>query len=310
MVSPLSKLSDQTEVPNPTLIEEFEMGSMIHNTTISVLWAMALWILTNPAQAFPLVNTAPTITLPAADEDGQDALGNLLLHLRGGVLQASAIIGDQPDITLFDRGVSYTGAAFTQDDQYEVIHFKLTQSESVTFQTFGADGGINGAGAVINQGGFVPVVALFNGVNGQSDDYWNIITHYGDGNVNAGKFDVSFAQALAAGDYYVVISVFNNFDQGFLPTSLVVSSPYSNSTFDYAYFNSAVLVGSDNFTYSQLGGFSTGEPTPFWYEPSIQRTGGWALDIIASYVDIPEPGSVWLVLLGLSALGLRRRKCV
>ncbi len=121
-------------------------------------------------------------------------------------------------------------------------------------------------------------------------------------------YDVSFAQALAAGDYYVVLSVFNNTDKGYLPTSLVVASPYSNSTFDYAYFNYSVLGDTDNFTYSQLGGFSTGDPTPFWYDSTTQRTGGWALDIIASSMAVPEPGSLGLLLLGLPLLGLKAIK--
>ncbi|MCX7109090.1 MAG: DVUA0089 family protein [Proteobacteria bacterium] len=282
------------------------MGNMIRNTTGILLWAIpvAVWLLTHIAQASPLVNTSPPVTLPAAD--GQAALGDALLSLNGGMTQASAIIGDNPTVTPFNGGVSLTGEAFTQDDQYEVVHFSLTQADTVTFTSFGADGGTNGAGAVIPTGGFVPVVALFSGANGQSDDYSTIFSDYGRG--TGGVYDVSFAQALAAGDYYVVLSVFNNFDKGFLPTSLVVASPYSNSTFDYAYFNYSVLGDTDNFTYSQLGGFLTGDPTPFWYDSTTQRTGDWALDIITSSLVVPEPGSVWLVLLGLFALGQNRRR--
>ena len=238
----------------------------------------------------------------------QNALGDQLTGLYGGFLQASSIIGDNPTVTPFNGGVSYTGAAFTQDDQYEVVHFSLTQADTVTFTSFGADGGTNGAGAVIPTGGFVPVVALFSGANGQSDDYSTIFSDSGRG--IGGVYDVSFAQALAAGDYYVVLSVFNNFGKGYLPTSLAVASPYSNSTFDYAYFNYSVLGDTDNFTYPQLGGFLTGDPTPFWYDSTTQRTGNWALDIIASSLLVPEPGSLGLLLMGMAELGLSRRKAV
>ncbi len=114
----------------------------------SLLFAMLLATQAGTLQASPIVNTSPPVTLPAAGDGGQVALGDALLSLNGGMMQASAIIGDNPTVTPFNGGVSLTGAAFTQDDQYEVVHFSLTQAESVTFQTYGADGGTNGAGAV------------------------------------------------------------------------------------------------------------------------------------------------------------------
>jgi hypothetical protein len=236
---------------------------------------------------------------------GLTALGGILLAGQMGAAQASPIIHTDPTATPFTGGVSYTGADFTQDDEYEVIHFTVGSYSAATFKTFGADGGSNGAGASIASGGFVPAVSLFSGNNGQADDYWTIASHYGDG--SGGSYDVNFSVNLNAGDYYAVLAVYDNADSGYLPASLVPASPYTDN---YAYYDSASALGTDNFTDLNWGDGSGG---PFWTSFFEQRNGGWALDI--SLVDLgsppppvgppvsgtPEPGTLSLYALGLGA---------
>lgn len=195
--------------------------------------------------------------------------------------------------TAYADGVSYSGG-FTQDDEYQVIAFSLGGPSAVDFTSFGADGGGNGAGTSIAAGGFIPVVSVFAGGNGRTDDFQTLASHAGG---SGGGNDVAFRLILEAGLYYAVVAVYDNADPGTLPQHLVAASPYTD---DYLQYNSVLEIGIDNFTYWNWGDGSG--DSPFWTPDSTERGGGWALDIASGPVPVPEPGTAALAALGLAAL--------
>src|SRR5450756_1101533 len=74
-----------------------------------------------------------------------------------GVILAFLLCGP-----LWADTVSFQGH-FAADDTLQMFTVNLAGPGTVTFQTFGYAGGINGAGDSIVAGGFDPVLTLFDG---------------------------------------------------------------------------------------------------------------------------------------------------
>ncbi len=178
---------------------------------------------------------------------------------------------------------SFTGT-FAHDDDIQLFNFQLLNPSTVTIQTFGYAGGTNGAGASIADGGFDPMISVFDATGDQfqlaaNDD--SGCSDVGTDPTTGACFD-SFLilPSLDAGSYILALTQYPNSALG--PTL------------------------GDGFAFAGLGDFTcemfTGGSGPFCDVSLDQRDSHWALDI--SGVDsasqqttaVPEPISGILLL--------------
>ncbi|NCT82979.1 MAG: hypothetical protein GXC94_07560 [Comamonadaceae bacterium] len=198
---------------------------------------------------------------------------------------------------------SYTGTLAATDDALGGrIEFTLASATTVTLQTFGFGGGVNGNGTAIAAGGFDPFLSLFSGsgdsasfIDGDSDimsDYAAYIGCPPAGLVSIGGSptcgDVRFSRSLAAGTYTVLLTA-----GAYVPL---------------AAFGGGTLA--DGFADLTGGQFQTCIDATH----CINTTGAWALDITLGDVvvnppGLPEPATPLLAMLALlaSRAGTTRR---
>lgn len=169
-------------------------------------------------------------------------------------------------------------ASFTSDDQMFEANFTPTAPSTLVAYT-----------TSYATGGFVPVLSVFNQVTGAF-----IALDGGDASCTNGRTkdattglcnDAYLSTSLAAGNYLVVLTEFDNFPNG-------------NFTDGFS------QAGKGDFTASACG--TTG---PFWetdLAPCAQRTGFLSLTVSST----PEPATSWLMLsvLAFGALRLVRKR--
>lgn len=190
---------------------------------------------------------------------------------------------------------SYTGTlAATDDAQGGRLEFTLASTTTVTLQTFGFGGGVNGNGTAIAAGGFDPFLSLFSGtgdgaafIDGDSDimsDYASYMGCPPAGPVSMGGSptcgDVRFSHSLAAGTYTVLLTA-----GAYVPL---------------AAFGGGTLA--DGFADLTGGQFQTCTDATH----CMATTGAWALDItlgdiVVNPPSVPEPGTPLLAVLALLA---------
>ena len=183
--------------------------------------------------------------------------------------------------------ISYSGA-FAQDDQIELISFTTLSGGLVSLNTWSFGGGVNAAGDAVADGGFAPLVSIFDSSGlliGLAQA--GVATCIGNSDPATGFcWDVSLALTLTAGDYLAVLTQDDN-------------SPFG------PYF-------SDGFLHAGEGDFTglnyLGMPGSFILVTGDQRDGHWALDISLPGIPVPEPGSLVLLAGGLAALARLRRR--
>lgn len=200
-------------------------------------------------------------------------------------------------VSAFADNFSFTGS-FTQDDQVQAFSFSVGATSNVTLETLSYAGGVNAAGQTIAEGGFDPILALFDSTGaevGQNDDGGASVPadsvtgqHY-DTFLNIGT--------LTAGNYTVTIQEYDNFANG--PN---LSDGFSRT-------------GQGNFTSAAFGGNG---PGGFYDVTGTQRDNQWAFDILGvnSATTItpptpsatPEPGSILLLASGAAGLFLMKRR--
>jgi hypothetical protein len=200
--------------------------------------------------------------------------------------------------------VSYTGTLATPESTFDVT-LDLTSASSVALQTYGFGGGTNGEGTLIAPGGTDPFLAIFSGTGsaaamltdasanpfGTSTDLTNYASFAGcppAGTVNVGGQatcgDIAMnLGVLAAGMYTIVLS-----DGQYV----------ANAVFD----NGTLGEGFADLTSGGFCNFSiNGANCP-------NTSGAYALDVTTTPLATPEPGTLLLFGVGLSALSLRKRK--
>lgn len=173
------------------------------------------------------------------------------------------------------------------DDEVRFFALHLPGPAQVTVRTLSYAGGTDALGSIVPRGGFDPVLAVFDGAGtllGQNDD--------GGADVPAdaltgATFDAFLVLALAAGDYTLAVSQFDNLALG--PTL------------------------ADGFERTGQGAFTTGfgcpDAQPAFNDVSgvagCGRSGAFAVEVAAL---VPEPASAALLLAPVLALGVRRHR--
>ena len=185
--------------------------------------------------------------------------------------------------------ISYTGTLASPEDVFETT-VNVSAGDSVTLQTFGFGGGVNGNGVTIAAGGFDAFVGLFSGtgdtatfVDGTSD----VLTNFVPGCPPAGTVTVGSVagqcgdvgleiDGLSAGTYTVLLT-----DGAYIPAAV---------------FEESGLLG-DGFVDLSGGAFQTCVDE----NNCNSDTANWALDVTVgsgSPALTPEPPSVELAATG------------
>lgn len=186
---------------------------------------------------------------------------------------------------------SFTGA-LSQDDNVQSFLFSVGAPSNVTLRTWSYAGGTNAAGTLIARGGFDTILALFDSTGlllQQNDDGFGVAAD----SVTGAGFDTFLTRSLAIGTYTVTVMQFDNFAVG----------PNISNGFTRSGANFTAAFGCTNGQFCDVTGVAAGN----------NRTANWAFDILnvqgANEVPrIPEPGSVALVLSGISAVLIARRR--
>jgi hypothetical protein len=201
----------------------------------------------------------------------------LLICLISGVAAASSF--------------SFTGT-FVQDDQMQSFLF-MAPSSTVLLRTWGYAGGVNAAGDKIAEGGFDPVLSLFDVTGGLPAG--PLIDQNNDGaGVAIDPVTGNASDSLLSETTLDPTHVY-----------LLVLTQYDNTANGPTYGDGFSRTGQGNFT---SGAFGCGGTAPFCDSSTIYRTGLWAVDITgvasASAVGVPEPASVLSLGLGVAGLAL------
>lgn len=150
---------------------------------------------------------------------------------------------------------SYTGTLDNPND-FQSFFFTANGASTVNLRSYSWAGGTNAAGTAIAAGGFDPILSLF-------DSTGALIQTVDDGPdpvpadpATGLAYDTNFSQALAAGNYRVVISQFSNFAIG---PNFSDGFPSGQNSFNGRTANWAFdITGVDTAT-----GPSTAVPEPF-----------------------------------------------
>lgn len=187
---------------------------------------------------------------------------------------------------------SFTGT-FAADNDVQLFDFTADGSSTIALRSYSYGGGIQADGNVVSEGGFDPILALFDntglliGIN--DDDALGIV---GTDSVTGFSWDTYLTTDLVAGDYIVAVMQYNN-------------RPGTNTV--------GVTMLSDGFTYDDpfftttLGGCTNGQ---FCDTSGANRTNEWAFDVlnVETARVIPVPAAFWLFGSGLIGLiGVSRR---
>jgi hypothetical protein len=182
----------------------------------------------------------------------------------------------------------------TRDDQIQLFTFSIASTSNVTLRTWSYAGGVNAAGTTIANGGFDPILALFNSSGlliNENDDGAGVaadpVTHL--------TADTLLRSNLSPGTYSVSVMQYDNFAKG----------PNLSNGFVY----------STSPTFTTAFRCSNGR---FCDVAGANRTGAWAFDILG--VDsaststlpppsaVPEPATISMMVAGLGGVLFFRKR--
>jgi len=212
-------------------------------------------------------------------------------------------------VTASGSAISFTGTLASPESVFETT-FILPSSSTVTFQTWGFGGGTNAAGQAIPSGGFDSLIALFSGPVATATMYAD-----GSGNPLADADNLVNAPWSYVGNCppagTVAIGSDSDCGDDFMQVVLAPGA-YTLVLTDANYIPNAVYDNgalAEGFTDLTAGVFQTCDPVS---NACIMPSGNYAVDITSTSGFAPEPGALWLMAAGLTALcclkQVRRRR--
>ena len=206
--------------------------------------------------------------------------------------------------------LSFTGT-FSKDDDVQLFNFTVSTASLVKLISFSYAGGVNAAGSTIPEGGFDPILTLFDAGGAfiaRNDDG-------GDGDpagscpvptsaVTNAQFDTCFESSLNPGNYIVAIQQFDNFHVGNLSDGFMSPSG-SGPTFTSRF-------GCTNGQFCDVAGITGTDINGNPIGMSFNRTNAWAFDIlnVDTATVVPLPATVWFLATGIAGLVVRSRRLV
>jgi hypothetical protein len=200
---------------------------------------------------------------------------------------------------------SFTGT-FTADDQLELFMFTAPTATTLV-QTWGYAGGTNAASMSIPEGGFDPVLSVFDATGGLTSSSPLVAVNDTGGpdcNYNPAPCVEEDSVTGNAWDALITLSTLTPGD-----TYVLVLTEADNEPSGATFGDGFTEEGNGNFTASEFGcgGTQFCDATP------DQRTGNWAVDILgvgtaSDITPVPEPGSILLLAGGLAGMALLRRR--
>ncbi len=197
-------------------------------------------------------------------------------------------LGAAPVLALGLAGAAHADAyglsgSITQDDQISFFTLTVPTASTVSVTSIGYAGGLAAGGGTVAAGGFDSMLFLYSSLGvlvAQSDDGIGVPTDPATGLAA----DAAFSLLLPAGSYTLALTQYDNFALGNLAAGFAEA-------------------GQGNFTPALSGGCNA---TQFCDWSGAARTGNWALNVNISAV--PEPAGTALLLAGLAAVALLRRR--
>ncbi|MEZ5566205.1 MAG: DVUA0089 family protein [Gammaproteobacteria bacterium] len=199
--------------------------------------------------------------------------------------------------------LSFTGT-FSRDDDVQLFTFNTSTESTITLRTWSYAGGINSAGAAIPEGGFDPILTLFDASgafiaeNDDDSDFGGECGNVATSVVTGECFDTYFETTVEPGTYTVSIQQYDYFSVGNL------SDGFANRE-EYADDNGPILRPTGAF-FTSLFGCSNGQ---FCDADGYNRSNAWAFDIlnVDTAAVVPLPASIWFLATGLAGLGWARK---
>jgi hypothetical protein len=178
---------------------------------------------------------------------------------------------------------------FATDDQVALFNITANTAETVTIETYSYAGGTVNS-TVIPSGGFAPAAFLFDNLGDVQVLTNGTCSQVGTDPTTGNCDDIYFQDLLQPGTYTLALAV------------------YSNIPVDTSLSDGFVEDGNPGFTCVEAG--TSGSFCDITSALGTSRTGNYAIAITGadSVVNLPEPGSVFLLFAGGVTIALLRRR--